>query len=166
MIEQTFVAIKPDAVQRGLIGKVIQRFEDAGLKIIGMKMVWIDKDFAKQHYTEDIAKRRGENVRNWLLDFITQGPVVAMVIEGVEAIELVRKMVGSTEPKSAAPGTIRGDLTHVSFGMADQQSKTIPNVVHASGNKEDAEHEVKLWFGIEELHKYKTVHEAHTHMTD
>ncbi|MBU0461799.1 MAG: nucleoside-diphosphate kinase [Nanoarchaeota archaeon] len=164
MIERTFVAIKPDGVKRGLVGKIIQRFEDAGLKIVAMKLAWIDKEFAKQHYTEDIAVRRGEHVRNWLLDFITQGPVVAMVLEGVEAIEVVRKMVGSTEPKSAAPGTIRGDFTHVSFGMADKSQKTIPNVVHASGDKKDAEHEIALWFDKKEIQEYSTVHEMFTHM--
>ncbi|MFC1753819.1 nucleoside-diphosphate kinase [Thermoproteota archaeon] len=164
MIERTFVAIKPDGVQRGLSGKIIQRFEDAGLKIIGMKMVWVDKEFAKKHYTEDISQRRGEKVREALLDFIVQGPVIALVLEGVESIEVVRKMVGATEPKSAPPGTIRGDFTHVSFGMADKAGKAVPNVIHASSDKDDAEHEIKLWFNIEELHDYKIVHEMHTHM--
>ncbi|MFQ5474920.1 MAG: nucleoside-diphosphate kinase [Candidatus Nanoarchaeia archaeon] len=164
MIEKTFVAIKPDGVQRGLIGRVIQRFEDAGLKVVGMKMIWIDKDFARQHYTEDISRRRGEKVRDLLLDFITQGPVIAMVLEGVEAIEVVRKIVGTTEPKSAAPGTIRGDFTHVSYGQSDKAGKAVPNVIHASSDKKDAEAEIALWFGIEELHKYKTVHEMHTHL--
>ena len=164
MIEKTFVAIKPDGVQRGLIGRILQRFEDAGLKIIAMKMILIDKDFASKHYTEDIAVRRGAHVREQLLDFITTGPVIAMVLEGVEAIEVVRKIVGGTEPKTAAPGTIRGDFTHVSYGMGDKTKKAIPNVIHASANKPDAEHEVELWFSAEEMYKYRTVHEAHTHL--
>ena len=164
MIERTFVAIKPDGVQRGLIGKVIERFENVGLKIVGMKMLWVDKDFASRHYTDDIAIRRGQHVRDQLLDFITQGPVVAMVIEGIEAIEVVRKIVGGTEPKSASPGTIRGDFTHVSYGMADATKRAVPNVIHASSDKKDAEHEIALWFSIDELHEYQTVHECHTHL--
>jgi len=164
MIERTFVALKPDAVQRGLVGRVIQRFEDAGLKIVGMKMLWVDKEFAARHYTEDIAQRRGEHIREQLLDFITQGPVVAIVLEGVEAIEVVRKMIGGTEPKSAAPGTIRGDFTHVSYGMGDASKRAIPNVIHASADKKDAEHEVALWFSLDELQEYKVLHETHTHL--
>lgn len=164
MIERTFVAIKPDGVQRGLVGRVLQRFEDVGLKIVAMKMLWVDKDFAARHYTEDIAKRRGQHVRDQLLDFITQGPVVAMVLEGVEAIEVVRKIVGSTEPKTASPGTIRGDFTHVSYGQGDATKKAIPNVIHASSDKKDAEHEIFLWFNLDEIQEYRTVHEGHTHL--
>lgn len=164
MIERTFVALKPDAVQRGIVGRITQRFEDVGLKIVAMKMRWIDRDFAAKHYTEDIATRRGERVREQLLDFITQGPVIAMVIEGVEAIEVVRKLVGGTEPKTAMPGTIRGDFTHVSYGMGDLAKKAIPNVIHASADKKDAEHEIKLWFSDDELHNYSTMHERHTHL--
>ncbi len=161
MIEKTFVAIKPDGVQRGLIGEVIRRFENAGLKIIGMKMVWIDKEFARKHYTEDIAKRRGEHVRELLLDYIIEGPIIAMAIEGIHAIEVVRKIVGPTEPKVAAPGTIRGDYTHMSFSHADNAKKSVKNVIHASGNAEDAKYEVSLWFTPKELHSYKTVHDVH-----
>jgi nucleoside-diphosphate kinase len=164
MIERTFVAIKPDGVQRGLVGRIIKRFEDTGLKIAAMKLVWVDKEFAKKHYREDIAQRHGEDVRNWLLDFLTQGPVVAMILEGVEAIEIVRKMVGATEPKKASPGTIRGDFTHVSYGMADKSQKAIPNVIHASSDKTDAEIEINLWFNIDEIHEYKAIHEEHTHL--
>ena len=159
MIERTLVLLKPDAVQRALAGQIISRFENAGLKIIGMKLIHIDKEFARRHYTEDIAKRRGEQVRNWLIDYITEGPVVAIVLEGVEAIEHVRKLTGVTEPKSAAPGTIRGDYAHISYGHADQKKIPIKNLIHASGNKEDAEHEVPLWFSEKELFSYKTVHE-------
>jgi len=161
MIEKTLVLIKPDGVQRGLVGKILTRFEDAGLKIIGMKMVWIDKEFAKRHYTEDITVRRGEKVRNLLLDFIVEGPVVAICIEGINAIENVRKMVGSTEPKAAQPGTIRGDFSHVSFAYADTKSQAIKNLIHASADAKDAESEVKLWFTARELHTYKSVHDIH-----
>lgn len=157
MIERTLVLIKPEGVQRALVGKVLTRFEDAGLKIIGMKMVWANLDFAKKHYTEDIAERRGEKVRNQLLDYITEGPVIAFVLEGVNAIENVRKIVGGTEPKTAPPGTIRGDFAHVSFAYADNKNLPVKNIIHASGNAEDAAHEVPLWFTEKELHSYKTI---------
>ncbi len=159
MIERTLVLLKPDAVKRALMGRVIMRFEDAGLKIIGVKMQWVDKNFAKKHYTEDIAIRRGEKVRNLLLDFITEGPVLAMAVEGVNAIENVRKIVGGTEPKSALPGTIRGDFSHVSFAQADKNERAVANLIHASGDKEDAACEVPLWFTEEEMHSYKSVHD-------
>lgn len=161
MIERTFVAIKPDGVQRSLVGEVLGRFEKAGLKIIGMKMQWIDKDFAKKHYTEDIEKRRGKKVRDLLMDYISEGPVVAMVLEGIHAIEIVRKIVGGTEPKSALPGTIRGDYCHVSYDYADKKDLAIRNIIHASGNKEDAEYEINLWFNDKELHSYKNAHDLH-----
>lgn len=160
-LQKSLVLIKPDGVQRGLIGEVIKRFEQAGLKIIGMKMRWVDKEFAKKHYTEDIAKRRGEHVRTALLDLITMGPVVAMVVEGIDVVAVVRKLVGETEPKSAAPGTIRGDFAHVNFAHADQVQKAIRNIIHASGNVDEAKSEVALWFSNDELHSYKTVHDVH-----
>ncbi|MBU1199855.1 MAG: nucleoside-diphosphate kinase [Nanoarchaeota archaeon] len=161
MIEKTLVLIKPDGVQRGLIGKIIQKFEDTGLKIVGMKMVWADEEFAKKHYTEDLAKRRGEAVRKYNTDFIKSGPVVAFVLEGVHAIENVRKIVGSTEPKSAQPGTIRGDFAHVSYDHCDNKKQVVKNTIHASADKKDAEYEVSLWFKKDELHTYKTVHDMH-----
>src|SRR3989344_9501351 len=161
MIERTLVLIKPDGVQRGLIGEIISRFEKTGLKVIGIKLQHIDRKFAEKHYTDDIAKRRGENVRNWLLDFITEGPVVAICLEGIEAIEIVRKIVGATEPKGAVPGTIRGDYAHVSYGYADKKGIGIKNLIHASDSPANAEKEIKLWFTEKELHSYKTVHDAH-----
>ncbi|HHE36711.1 MAG TPA: nucleoside-diphosphate kinase [Candidatus Woesearchaeota archaeon] len=162
MIERTLVLIKPDGVQRGLIGRITCRFEDAGLKIVGAKMVWVDKEFAHKHYTEDLARRRGEHVRKYMTDFITSGPVMAYVLEGVNAIENVRKIVGDTEPRAAPPGTIRGDFAHVSYAYCDKKKAVVKNLIHASANKEDAEYEVKLWFKPEELHSYKTVHDIHT----
>lgn len=161
MLEKTLVVIKPDGVQRSLSGKIIQRFEDAGLKIVGMKMLWIDKEFARKHYTEDISKRRGEHVRNWLLEYITEGPVIAIAVEGVDAVDFVRKIAGATEPKSAVPGTIRGDYAHVSYAHADEKKIPIKNLLHASGSKEEAKAEIALWFSEKELHSYKTVHEEH-----
>ncbi len=157
MKEKTLVLIKPEAVQRHLIGKIISRFEDAGLKIVGMKMVWIDEEFAKKHYTEDITKRRGEFVRNKLLKYLVEGPVVAIVLDGVDAIENVRRITGSTEPKTAQPGTIRGDFAHVSYKYADDNNMAVKNIIHSSSNNEDAKNEIALWFKKEELHNYKTI---------
>ncbi|MBI5798101.1 nucleoside-diphosphate kinase [Candidatus Woesearchaeota archaeon] len=161
MIERTFVMIKPDGVKRALIGEVIRRFENSGLKLIGMKMLHVDKDFAKKHYTEDITVRRGEAVRNMLLDYVVEGPVVAMVWEGVVAIEVVRKIVGGTEPRTAVPGTIRGDYTHVSYAYADAKKLPVKNIIHASGDAKDAAHEVALWFSAKELFSYTNVHDVH-----
>ena len=156
-MEKTLVLIKPEGVQRHLVGKILTRFEDAGLKIVGMKQVWVDKEFAKKHYTKNITERRGEKVREMLLDYITEGPVVAIVLEGVNAIENVRKIIGGTEPKASPPGTIRGDFAHVSFAYADANNIPVKNLIHASGNEEDAKKEVPLWFTNKELHSYKTV---------
>ncbi|MBW2982109.1 nucleoside-diphosphate kinase [Candidatus Woesearchaeota archaeon] len=161
MIEKTLVLLKTDAVERGLIGRIIERFENAGLKIIGLKMQWVDKKFAEKHYTEDITKRRGKHVRDWLLEYITEGPVVAIALEGPHAIEAVRKIVGPTEPRTAPAGTIRGDFALHSYDFADQKKKAIRNLIHASGDKKDAQHEVKLWFSDLELHSYETVSEKH-----
>ncbi len=156
MIERTLILLKPDSVRRGLVGEILSRFERAGLKIVAMKMQWVDEEFAKKHYREeDIVPRRGEQVWRNLLSFITEGPVVAAVLEGVEAVEVVRKMCGSTEPKKAAPGTIRGDYSHHSFALSDEKGTAVRNVIHASSSKEDAELEVKVWFKPEEIHSYK-----------
>jgi nucleoside-diphosphate kinase len=164
MIERSLVLLKPDAVQRGLTGRIISRFEDAGLKIIGMKMVWMDKDLSWKHYEEigKVASRRGEPVLKRMVTFMTSGPVVAMCLEGIGAIEIIRKMVGATEPKAAAPGTIRGDFSHVSYAYADSKGLGIKNLIHASGDANDAKLELSLWFKPEELQNYKTVHETHT----
>lgn len=161
-IEKTLVLIKPDGVKRALIGRVLQRFEDAGMKIVGMKMRNVNDEQALKHYTEDISRRRGEHVRTMLIDFLKTGPVVAFVVEGINAIENVRKIVGTTEPKSAAPGTIRGDFAHVSFSYADEKGKVVENLIHASSDAADAEREVWLWFNEDELSEYKLAHEPHT----
>jgi nucleoside-diphosphate kinase len=162
MVQKTLVLIKPDGVKRGLMGRIISRFEDAGLKVVGMKMRQSDEGHALKHYTEDIEIRRGKKVRDMLVDFLKSGPVLAFVLEGVNAIENVRKIVGVTEPKSAAPGTIRGDFSHVSFSYADEKGKVVENLIHASSDAADAEREVWLWFNQDEICDYKTVHEAHT----
>lgn len=159
-MERTLIVVKPDGVQRALVGRLLQRFEDVGLKIVGMKMVWIDADFAKKHYF-DLAERRGEHVLNNMVDLMTEGPVVAAVLEGVEAAENVRRIVGATEPKSAAPGTIRGDFAHHSFSYTDEKAKGVRNLIHASGDAKEAEQEIKLWFSEGEIHDYSTDQQKH-----
>ncbi|HLC39083.1 MAG TPA: nucleoside-diphosphate kinase [Patescibacteria group bacterium] len=154
-LERTLIVLKPDAIKRGIIGEILSRFEKAGLKIVAMKMVWIDKDLAGKHYDEDLAKRRGEHVRQYNIDFITQGPTVVAVLEGIGAIENVRKMVGDTEPKSAKPGTIRGDYSHVSYDYCNKQGVVTKNIIHASSDTDFASREIALWFAIDEIHDYK-----------
>ncbi len=157
MIERSLVLLKPDAVQRCLMGRIITRFEDAGLKVVGAKMVWADKEMSKKHYAEHVEK----GFYPGLESMITQGPVLALILEGIEAVALIRKMVGATEPKSSAPGTIRGDFAHTSYGWADAKNIGIKNLIHASATVEEAKGEVALWFAQNELHSYKTVHDAH-----
>lgn len=160
MIEQTLVLIKPDGVQRGLIGEVIKRFEQRGLKIVGMKMVDVNKSLAENHYTEEIEKKHGKKVRTYLIKYLTSGPIIAMVIYGSSAISTVRKIVGNTYPGEAEIGTIRGDFAHVSkkYVKKFQQGK---NLIHASANKKDAKYELSLWFSIDEIHDYKLAAEEH-----
>ncbi len=157
MMEQTLVLLKPDAVQRGFVGKILMRFEDAGLKFVGMKMKWVNPDFSKKHYAAHVGKPFYPGLEK----MITEGPVIALVVEGLHAVEVVRKMVGSTEPKSAQPGTIRGDFAHHSYAYTDSKGIAIKNLIHASGNVKEAEQEIKLWFDKKELYSYKTVHEMH-----
>ena len=163
-MERTLIIFKPDAVQRGIVGEILTRFERVGLKIVGTKMLSPDREHYYYHY-EDISKmvtRRGEHAFNVTLDFMLNGPVIAFVIEGVEAVAEVRKMVGDTEPKSAQPGTIRGDYAHISFGYADSVKKGIPNLLHASGDVSEAKKEISHWFSEEELFDYEALHEKFT----
>ncbi|HAG27803.1 TPA: nucleoside-diphosphate kinase [Patescibacteria group bacterium] len=150
-IERTLVLLKPDALDRGLVGEITQRFEKVGLKIVGMKMLIPSHDHAQKHYTEDLAIRRGEHVRNLMVDMLISGPIVALVLEGIEAVELVRKMIGGTEPKSAAPGTIRGDYSHVSFKHTDKHNSKLYNLIHGSSSVEEAAQEIAVWFDETEL---------------
>jgi nucleoside-diphosphate kinase len=161
-MEKTLIVLKPDAVQRGIVGEVLSRFERAGLKIIGLKMIQPDEDHFFHHY-ETIGKvksRRGEDVYKRNTEFMMSGPVIAAVLEGVEVVALVRKMVGDTEPKSAAPGTIRGDYSHLSYNHVNEKSNSgLPNIIHASAEPAEAEAEIKHWFSDKELHRYRTAHE-------
>lgn len=164
MIERTLVLVKPDGVSRGLIGEIIKRFELRGLKIIGLKMVWANKDLALKHYTEELEKRHGKHVRESQVEFITQGPIVALCIEGHESVKAVRKIVGTTYPDESPVGTIRGDFTHINKDfLRDEKNKNKPchNLVHASGNAEEADQEIKIWFTNKELHKYQIADEKH-----
>lgn len=150
-MERTLVLLKTDALERGIVGEILHRFERVGLKIIGMKMLVSNEAMARRHYTEDLAKRRGEAVRELMVKMLTSGPIIAIALEGVEVVEVVRKMVGATEPKSAAPGTIRGDYAHVSFAHADANKIGVFNLIHASSSKEEGEAEIAVWFKPEEL---------------
>lgn len=157
MIQRTLVLIKPDGVQRGIAGQILTRFENAGLKIVGAKMVLVDAAFSKKHYAEHVQKKFYKALEAML----TQGPVLAFVLEGVEAVALVRKMVGSTEPKTAPPGTIRGDFSHMSYAYADSKDIGLKNIIHASDSVDSAKTEIMLWFSPSELHTYKSVHDVH-----
>lgn len=140
-MEQTFVMIKPDGVQRGLIGDIVSRLERRGLRLVAAKLVQVSRQLAEKHYEE----HRDKPFFGELVSFITSGPVFAMVWEGQGAIAVVRQMMGKTNPQEAAPGTIRGDLA-LSIGM---------NVVHGSDSPESAAKEIALWFGGETLLKYE-----------
>lgn len=164
IMERTLIILKPDAVKRGIVGEVVTRFERVGLKIVGCKMIRPGRDHYFQHY-EGISKmvsRRGQKAFDVTLEMMEEGPVVAFVLEGVEAVSLVRKMVGTTEPKEAQPGTVRGDYAHISFGYADKEGVGIPNLIHASGDTAEAEQEIAHWFSESELFDYETVYEVYT----
>lgn len=163
-MEQTLLIVKPDAVKRGVVGEILTRFERAGLKIIACKMLQPDYDHYYHHY-ENIGKmvsRRGKEIFDVTLEMMREGPVIAFVLEGIEAVATVRKIVGTTEPKDAPPGTIRGDYAHISFAHANAHGIGIPNIVHASGSKREAEEEIAHWFSQSEIHEYETVYEVYT----
>jgi nucleoside-diphosphate kinase len=157
-VERTLVLLKPDAVARGLVGRVVTRFEEALLKIVAAKMVWMDADLAKKHYF-DLEERFGPAVFNAMSEFMESGPVLALVLEGVEAVACTRKIVGSTYPDQAPPGTIRGDFAHMSKAYANERGIAVANLVHASGNPEEALREIEVWFAKDEIHHYATAAE-------
>ncbi len=163
-IEHTLIVFKPDAIQRGIVGEIVTRFEKVGLKIVGAKMIQPSTDHFLHHY-EGIGKmisRRGQKAFDDTVKMVQNGPVFAFILEGIEAVSLVRKMVGATEPKSALPGTIRGDYAHMSFTHADDQNVGLPNLIHASGSTEEAVEEIKHWFSESEIYSYEASHEFHT----
>ncbi len=163
-MQQTLVLFKPDAVQRGLVGDILTRFERVGLKIVATKMIFPDRDHYYAHYENigHMVTRRGQKAFDVTLTMMQTGPVVAMVFEGVEAVALVRKMVGGTEPKAAMPGTIRGDFSHMSFEHADSEDKGVPNLIHASGDPAEAADEIGHWFSQDEIFNYELAHEKLT----
>jgi nucleoside-diphosphate kinase len=182
--ERTLVVIKPDGVQRSLIGEIIGRFEKVGLKLTGLKMCLPTEEHVEKHYTLDPEWRRltGEKTiasyakkgeKFWTDDplkvtevllqklkkYITSGPVVAMVWQGAHATELVRKIVGSTEPRTSDVGTIRGDFVLDSYIMSDNDGRAVRNLIHASGSAKESEAEINHWFKEEELVNYKLIAE-------
>ena len=176
--ERTLILLKPDSVQRGLIGEIITRFERKGLKIVGMKMVWPSAQMAKDHYfwsdeekiatgnrTKSAYEQKGiklekdpiaiaEDVQKRLVTFLTAGPIVAMVIEGAHAIDHVRKVVGSGNPLQSDVGTIRADFTIDSYILADEAERAARNLIHASSSPSEANREIMVWFKDEELVDY------------
>ncbi len=183
--EKTLVIIKPDGVQRSLIGEIIKRYEKTGLKAVAIKMILPTEEMVEKHYSVDpdfkkkvgakaieSYKAKGENppssdpemvgdsVLKRLKKYMTCSPVVAMVWQGAHAVELVRKATGGTEPRTSDVGTIRGDYVLDSYSMADADERAIRNLIHASGNVEEAEKEIPLWFSKEEIMKYKLVQES------
>jgi len=163
-MERTLILLKPDALQRGIAGEIITRFERVGLKIVAAKLIAPDNDHYYHHYENigQMVSRRGQQAFDVTLQMMQAGPVLAIVLEGVEAVSQVRKMVGTTEPKSADPGTIRGDYAHVSFAHADKHSIGIPNLIHASGDPAEAAQEIAHWFKEAEIFPYESTHEKYT----
>lgn len=181
--ERTVVLIKPDGVKRGLIGEIISRIERRGLKIIAISMIKTDIDQIDAHYPKDEAwiKRLGEKslktyakygidvkeelgtddqmeigkkVRGWIIDFMTSGPSVKIIVEGIHSIDMVRKLVGNSIPAFAEMGTIRGDFSVDSAVLANKNKRAVHNLIHASETPEEAEHELEFWFSPEEIHDY------------
>ncbi len=181
--ERTFVILKPDAVQRSLTGEIVSRFERTGLKFVGMKMILPTRLQAKAHYGKDdawctkvgdrtianlakegkqaekTALEYGQDVLNGLLDFLTCSPVVVMVLEGNQAVGVVKKLVGGTEPLTSDVGTIRGDLTNDSYDIANIDGRAVRNLVHCSDQVAEAEREIAIWFTPNELIGYKHIAE-------
>ncbi len=181
MIEKTLVLLKHDSIVRGLVGKIIARFEDIGLKITAVKMIMPDEKLSKNHYLldEEWAKavftktkasyekdnkvfpykdhmEFGGQIQSWNMNFLREGPVIAMILEGPHAIEIVRKVVGSTEPRTSPPGTIRGDFAMMeSYAVADKKTRVLRNLIHASDSPKSADREIALWFNSAEIQSYK-----------
>lgn len=177
-IERTLILAKPDAVQRGLVGEIIQRFERVGFKIAGIKMVQATEDHLGRHYKDDkdwkisvgtktlkvanekgikideTAEQIGDRIRKWNMDGLKVCPIIAIVFEGHHAVEFGRKIVGNTEPRQSPPGTIRGDYSVESYQIADTKRRVVRNLVHASESRSEAEREISIWFSKDELFDY------------
>ncbi|MBP8617699.1 MAG: nucleoside-diphosphate kinase [Candidatus Pacebacteria bacterium] len=183
--ERSLVLIKPDGVQRGLIGEIIKRYERSGLKLVGLKMILANEDQIERHYTVDPewkqktgqrslesyrtkgiepptneAEDLGEMVLSKLKKYMTSGPIIAMVFEGMNAVKIIRKITGATEPLSSDVGTIRGDFTLDSYEVADFDNRAVRNLIHASSSTWEADREIAIWFTSEELISYRLIGEA------
>jgi nucleoside-diphosphate kinase len=181
--EKTFVIVKPDGLQRGLVGEIIQRFERVGLKISALKMVIPTEEQCWTHYNKDeawflkkgertISDRTaaglvvdkpaieyGKDIVRALVQFMTSGPVVAMILSGNQAVGIVQKLVGGTEPLTSDVGTIRGDFTLDSYALSGQDERSVRNLIHSSDKPEEAEREIKIWFSPEEIISYRQLNE-------
>lgn len=186
--EKTVVLIKPDGVKRGLVGEIISRIEKRGLKIISLEMIQATREQIDEHYPKDEQwiKRLGEKtlknyqnfgfdakkelgteepleigklVRSWLIDYLTSGPMVKMVIKGIHAINMVRKLAGSSMPAEAEMGTIRGDFSVDDATAANRDKRAIHNIIHASETEKEAKHELNFWFAAEDIYDYKRAEE-------
>lgn len=182
--ERTLVLVKPDGVQRGLTGEVIRRFERVGLKLVGLKFIVPTTEMVQKHYTNDpmwFEKAGAKSIKSFiekgmeppftdpiemghailskLVGFMTSGPVVAMIWQGAHAVKIVRKLTGGTEPLTSDVGTIRGDFVLDSYEMAEAQGRAVRNVIHASGNVDEAQAEISQWFNSNEIIEYRAIHE-------
>jgi nucleoside-diphosphate kinase len=186
--EKTVVLIKPDGVKRGLIGEITSRIEKRGLKVIALEMIWATKQQMDDHYPKDekwIARlgektkatyekygynakkelgtddnmKIGKMIREWLVEYMTSGPLVKMIVKGIHAVDMVRKLSGNTMPALAEMGTIRGDFSVDSSIAANKGKRSVHNIVHASETPEEAAHEIEFWFAPEEIHDYKRAEE-------
>ena len=182
--ERTYVMIKPDGVQKGLIGEIIKRFEQRDLKVVALEMFQPTYELIDNHYPKDeawitrlgnktlstyakynidpnqalgvgTAEEIGPMVRKWLIDYMTSAPLVKMVVEGVHAVDMVRKIAGPTLPNMAEIGTIRGDYSVDSPAVANSERRAVMNLVHTSETPDEAAHEIKHWFGDKTIHSYK-----------
>lgn len=182
--EQTYIMVKPDGVQRGLVGEIISRIERTGLKIVALKMFVADKEKLVEHYgktdewyeskgkiivenrttaglpIEKTAHEYGKGIIDALVNYMSSGPVAAMVVEGNQSVAIVKKLVGGTEPTTSDVGTIRGDLTLDSYHLANLDSRAVRNLIHCSDQVDEAIREIGLWMSSEDMQEYRTVHEA------
>jgi nucleoside-diphosphate kinase len=187
--ERTLILIKPDGVKRGLIGQVISRFEARGLKIVSLEMLWAKRDQISRHYPQnevwitrvggkvlenykkdniDPVKslgskdplELGQKAREWLLDYLTSGPIVKVVVSGNHAIAVVRKLAGGTMPAEAIVGTIRGDFAIDDAVKANREKRAVKNIIHASENGEEAANELELWSSIDDIFDYRRTDEG------
>jgi nucleoside-diphosphate kinase len=184
--ERTVVLIKPDAVKRGLIGRILTRFEQRGLKIVALEMIQATREQVDSHYPKDISwvKRLGQKtkktyqkyqlnlkvdfkdqsdlsigkkIRNWTLEYLSSGPIVKLVLEGPHAVEIARKLIGESFPLFAVPGTIRGDFSIESAVTANLGKRAVYNLVHASETPREAGNELEFWFAPEQIHDYDRI---------